>query len=726
MGIINILDKSVSELIAAGEVIERPASVIKELIENSIDAGATKIKIEIKNGGVTYIKIADNGCGIHKDDVKKAFLRHATSKVEKQQDLNNILTLGFRGEALASICAVSKIELITRTADEVDGTRYLISANQEELFEDVGAPVGTTIIIRDLFFNVPARMKFLKKDSAEGSAVATIVEKLALSHPEISFSLQKEGQEKLFTFGDGELLSVIHCVLGKEVASKMIELKYEENTILITGYISDPANAKSNRSLQNFFVNSRYVKSKTCCAALEEAYKSFVTSGRFPSCVLNIKIPSSVIDINVHPAKLEVRFANEKMIYSLVYAAVKNCILSNLQMPTMNLKKNNNFNNKSDLMAGLSQPEDRLLQKQQANNNQNNNLKNNLLKTKLDDYLQNSLKPSNKINNLENFENSEIQSNSEYNKDTQYRIGSTDNFENFSSGRISFKNSSRNDLKDYKIIVNQIAETSERIQKTLYSDCPGQEISKENKNQIAQKNNDHPSQKLSDSNIDNMAEINEINIFNKFDDSKKQPAEMQMQLLDESQEKNKFIGEIFNSYIILEKDKEIVLIDKHAAHERIIYEKIKSGKLKNHRQILLSPQVVNLSTAEYQVATDNLQMFENMGFLVEDFGEKAIIVREIPLVLSDKNDEVLTQEVILEIINNIINYKNNLTPVVLEKIYYTFACKAAIKAGDKSNELELQELVEVLAKNSELTNCPHGRPISFVIKKKDIERQFLR
>lgn len=675
MNKINILDRSVSELIAAGEVIERPASVVKELIENSIDAGATKIKIEIKNGGVTYIKITDNGIGIRRQDVKKAFLRHATSKVSNASDLDNILTLGFRGEALASISAVSKIEIITRTKDALDATRYVINANQEKSqereLEDIGAPVGTTIIIRDLFFNVPARMKFLKKDITEGNAIATIIERLALSHPEISFVFIREGQEKLSTCGDNNLLSTIYCVFGSQVASSMLPLKYIENNININGYISSPSESRASRSMQTFFVNSRYVKSKTCCAALEEAYKSFITLNKFPACVLNIELSSNVIDINVHPAKLEIRFANEKKIHDIVYAAVKNCLLSHLSAPVMNLK---NYSNK----------------------NLNNNFEN-----KLNNLINNSLSNFSEYKSSENTKSCVISSSSVSLEDN--------NFNKTKSDKDTINNNFINP-KDFETLIKKINKSSEKIEIKLNQDNLAKESLDDNLKSDLKKQdcNNFDNREIFETKQDN------INRSTDLDNIRQEVFEIKNQ--------DKFIGEVFNSYVVLEKNNELILIDKHAAHERIIYEKIKDGRFKNYRQVLIKPEILEISLLEYQVAIDNINIFKNMGFLLEDFGEKTIIIREVPLILSNQN----ITDIINEIIMNIMSNKNNIIPSVLDKIYYTFACKAAIKAGDKNDDLELKELVKILEKNSDLKNCPHGRPIFISIKKKDIEKQFLR
>lgn len=699
MGIINLLDKSVAELIAAGEVIERPASVVKELVENSIDAGANKIKIEIKNGGVTYIKITDNGCGIKKDDIKKAFLRHATSKVLNIDDLDNILTLGFRGEALASISAVAKIELITKTKDDIDGSQYFLNTEKHGLLEDFGTTVGTTIIIKDLFFNVPARMKFLKKDVTEGNAVASIIEKLALSHPEISFTFIRDGQEKLSTCGDNNLLSTIYSIFGKDFATKLLPLEYSEDYMNVKGYISNPSDSKGSRTFQNFFVNSRYVKSKTCYIALEEAYKSFITQGRFPACVLNISIPSSVIDINVHPAKLEIRFSNEKNIYNLVYSAVKNCILSHAHNPIMTLK------HKPHTFESLGE--------------------------KLDDLIQKSSKPIIK---------------SESKNDNNYFFSATTPKLSYTDDKLKSTQNSliNNNLKNstsFRHVFETVSQTYEKLKKqnlknnNLDENTNNHNLTKEvttspKQPEVKKNNNDFKNQIDTSQKAKNQSQIKEKEIknnysFEQFTPIKNESISFTSSFYEKYETINnspKLIGEIFNSYIILEQQDKIIFIDKHAAHERLIYEKIKDGYSRFDRQVLLSPQTITLSLQEYQTAIDNIKIFENVGFLIEDFGNKTIIVREIPNIL----DDVDIVEIINEIINNVIENKNNVTPHIIEKIYFTFACKAAIKAGDKNNDLELIELIKLLEENKNLKNCPHGRPISFELNKKNIERQFLR
>lgn len=325
---INILDKHTADLIAAGEVVERPASAVKELVENSIDAGATSVTVEIQNGGISYIRITDNGCGISREDVKTAFLPHATSKIKQKDDLNSIMTLGFRGEALASIAAVSKVDILTRTADETFGTRYSLEGGEQKVFDDAGCPVGTTIVVKDLFFNTPARMKFLKKNVSEGNAVADAADRMALSHPEVSVKLIRDGKETLCSPGDGNLLSAIYAVYGKEFASGLIPVKYQSDGVRVEGYVSKPLASRKSRSMQLFFLNGRFVRSGTASAALSEAYRNSIMVGKFPACVLHIKFPPSAVDVNVHPAKLEVRFENEKPVFDAIYYGVKNALIT--------------------------------------------------------------------------------------------------------------------------------------------------------------------------------------------------------------------------------------------------------------------------------------------------------------------------------------------------------------------------------------------------------------
>lgn len=344
MGVINVLDKHIAELIAAGEVVERPSSVIKELVENSIDAGAKNITVEIKNGGTTFMRVADDGCGIYRDDIKKAFLRHATSKVKTANDLDMISTLGFRGEALASISAVSRLQVITKNENEEIGSCYEIEGGDEISLEEAGCPTGTTFVIRDLFYNIPARSKFLKKDVAEGNAVSALMDKIVLSHPEVAFTFIRDGKQVLRTFGDGKLWSAIYSVFGKDFAKGLIPVDYTLDSVTVKGYISKPINSRPNRNMQNFFINGRFVKTRTGMAALEEAYKGSIMVGKFPSAVLQLTVPYEIIDVNVHPAKIEVRFINERPVFDAIYHAVKTALQQGDERKQIHFKENTAFN----------------------------------------------------------------------------------------------------------------------------------------------------------------------------------------------------------------------------------------------------------------------------------------------------------------------------------------------------------------------------------------------
>ena len=573
MGVINVLDKHVAELIAAGEVVERPASVIKELVENSIDAGSKHITVEIKHGGTTFMRVSDDGCGIARDDVKVAFLRHATSKVKVETDLESISTLGFRGEALASICAVSRLQLITKNINDEIGTSYIIEGGEEKSFEEAGCPNGTTFVIRDLFYNIPARAKFLKKDISEGNAVSNIIDKTALSHPEIAFTYIRDGKQVLKTYGDGKLMSAIYSVFGRDFANGLIPVDYQLDSIKITGYISKPVYSRPNRNMQNFFINGRYVKTRTAMAAIEEAFKGSIMVGKFPSCVLNIELPYELIDVNVHPAKIEVRFINERPVFDAVYHAVKSSLM------------------------------------------------------KFDDRKQAVFKTDSAFNDIKKFNP-------------------------FENADVVLKHQNTNKITEQK---------------------QNQEI------------------KLK---AQNLRQNNEFNPFESVE-------------FTEPKKKNK---------------NEVIFIDKHAAHERMIYEQLKAEKAASFSQILLQPVTVTLGKAEYDAAINNLEMFKNCAFDVEDFGNSSVIVRSAPQYL----DASEITDSIVEMSDYIAQGKNDIFTEKMDWFYHNVACRTAIKAGDRSTPEELIDIVKRLEDNPNIKYCPHGRPICFVMKKSELEKQFGR
>ena len=665
MGVINVLDKHVAELIAAGEVVERPASVIKELIENSIDAGAKNITVEIKNGGTTFMRVADDGCGIARDDVKVAFLRHATSKVKYENDLDSISTLGFRGEALASISAVSRLQVITRNKNEEIGTSYIIEGGEEKSFDDAGCPVGTTFIIRDLFYNIPARAKFLKKDVSEGISVSNIVDKAALSHPEVAFTYIRDGKQSLKTHGDGKLLSAIYSVFGREFANGLIPVEYELNSVSVSGYISKPVHSRPNRNMQNFFINGRYVKSRTAMAAIEEAYKGSIMVGKFPSCVLNISLPFEMIDVNVHPAKIEVRFVNERPVFDAVYHAVKSSLLQNDNKKQATFKNNTAFNDIKKFNpfkdGGL------IIQKAERE------------KTETKPVKPEPKKQSDVISELD-FDDLKVADNS-------------NPFDIYSKQAIKNEKNKEKKIEEYK--------TANAEEIPLID--PDFEKPKEESD-----NSEYVQQIIEVENDEITVTENQNSI----------PT-----LIPKQEDEIKYIGELFDTYIIVEKNKkEMFLIDKHAAHERIIYEKLKSEKAGSSAQILLQPVTVTLGKSEYDAAINNLQMFADCSFDVEDFGNSSVIVRSAPQYI----DAAEISDCITEMAGYIAMGKNDIYTEKMDWFYANVACRSAVKAGNKNSSDELIELIKTLESNPQIRYCPHGRPICIAMKKSEIENQFGR
>ena len=680
MGVINVLDKHIAELIAAGEVVERPASVIKELVENSIDAGAKNITVEIKNGGTTFMRVTDDGCGILKEDIKVAFLRHATSKVKFENDLDCISTLGFRGEALASICAVSRLQLITRNKNEEIGSSYEIDGGEEVSFDDAGCPIGTTFIIRDLFYNIPARAKFLKKDVSEGNAVSNIIDKTALSHPEIAFTYIKDGKQALKTFGDGKLISSIYSVFGKDFANGLIPVEYELDAIKIKGYVSKPVNSRPNRNMQNFFINGRYVKTRTAMVAIEEAFKGSIMVGKFPSCVLNIKLPFEMIDVNVHPAKIEVRFINERPVFDAVYHAVKSALIKFDSRKNASFKNNTAFNERSNFNP-FNNAQAILSKKPET--------------PKSAPAVSAEQDVTQKEDSFNPFEN--VSFNSEENDKTkEHKRKNIDNIKLSDSGNpfsIISKQAVNNAKKEasfkpqQQIIPTIVTEAELEIIKT-------EEIESENS-------------------------VKENKEFD-FVDTESNSAPV---LINQNETEIRYIGEAFGTYIIAEKNKkEILFIDKHAAHERMIYEKLKAEKAASFSQILLQPITVMLEKSEYDAAINNLDMFKSCAFDVEDFGNSTVIVRSAPQYL----DAADISDCIAEMADYIAIGKNDIFTEKMDWFYHNVACRSAIKAGNKSTPQELIDIVKKLEENPQIKYCPHGRPVCIVMTKNEIEKQFGR
>ena len=647
---INVLSKQLAELIAAGEVVERPASVVKELLENSIDAGADTVTVEIKNGGVTYIRITDNGCGISREDIRNAFVSHATSKIADADDLNSIMTLGFRGEALASVSAVARVEVMTATEDEDIGTRYVIESGEEILCDDAGCPKGTTIIVRDLFYNTPARMKFLKKDVTEANAVAGVVDRIALSHPEVSIRFIREGKQVLITSGRGDLLTCVREVFGREFSDSLIPASAETNGVSVSGFVSKPSAARPNRNMQFFFINNRLIKTGTGSAALSEAYKNSIMVGKFPSCVLNISVDPSLVDVNVHPAKTEVRFSDERMIFNAVYYACKNA-----------------------LAAGDTPKQ---------------------VKEVAKDCRKAPEKPA------EQFVM------------TQKPAPVTDFWQHIP------KTAAPKPTTPAEKPAFEVKPVERAVTPTVTVSAPETKPEKtvETDEDILLKS---PSVK-----VPVVTEIKSVETAPAI--PVEQPTEPQVEITVEKdafrEEDFLLIGEAFKTYIICEYCGKMVIIDKHAAHERIIYEKLKKESGERTPQILLLPVTVTLSKEEYSAVLENLDLINSSGFEVEDFGGGCVIVRECPMELSA--DDV--EEVIGEIAGRFVDKKQDVAFEKLDWIFHSVACRSAIKAGNFTSRLEMERFAKQLLSMPDIRYCPHGRPVLIEMTKRELEKNFGR
>ena len=661
---INILPKHLAELIAAGEVVERPASIVKEIMENAIDAGADKITLEIQRGGITYIRITDNGCGIERSEIRKAFVSHATSKIANENDLNSILTLGFRGEALASIAAVSRVEMMTRAKGEMIGTRYCIEGGEETLIDDAGCPEGTTLIVRDIFYNTPARMKFLKKDVTEANAVAGVVDRIALSHPEVSIRFIRDGKDALFTTGDGKLESAIYNVLGKEFASTLIPAEYELDGIKVSGFISKPFNARPNRTMQFFFLNSRFIKTRTGLVALEEAYKNQIMAGKFPACVLNIQANAQSVDVNVHPAKTEVRFANEKLIFNAVYYCAKSALTEGDSRVQANIQqKQKQFVQKQYMPQPVSGQQIKIYEQQ-------------LEKVSKDDFWQKTTADEFKASVPEKKTVTPVSTKHVLRDDSVFRVEKDE--------------------------VDLIPKTS------VIKPEPTVVIKEENVEIPFVVEEVKPEIKLPEPTVVTESETVKF----EFVEEKEIP----------EVEPYKVIGEAFKTYILVEQGEKLLLIDKHAAHERMLFEKYRASQDAIETQMLLVPVTVTLSKEDYSAVLDNLEVLSKAGYGIEDFGNGMVILNECPTAVADAD----LAGVVMELAGYLADNRKEIIPEKLDWIYHSTACRAAIKAGDKTSAFELNSFVEKLLNNPDIRYCPHGRPVLIELTKRDIEKNFGR
>lgn len=655
MPVINQLDKSVYELIAAGEVIERPSSVIKELAENAVDAGARKISVEIKRGGISYMRVTDNGCGISYEDMPLAFMRHATSKVYSANDLEHINTLGFRGEALASVAAVSRIEAVSKRAVDKLGTSYRIEGTVPVEYDRIGCADGTTIIIRDLFYNTPARLKFLKKDVTEGNYCSDVIQKLALSHPDISFTFIRDGRRTLFTAGDGEYYSAIHSAFGKQFAAGMIPIDNVYRDVGVTGYVCSPLFTKANRSMQYFFVNGRSVKSPLCCAALEEAFRNNIMVGKFPACVLCINLDPAMLDANISPAKTEVRFSEEKSVFDAIYLAVKNGILG--------------YNESREI--------------------------------KLPNVLERSYGGSEQVPSKDGEAASDEVSTLEIPTEKK-----TDP-ESFFRRVVPFEFPEEERSAEQQVLPEVLPpllrdsglKPSER-EETLQQELPGFSF-------------------LSRESFEKRAEVSTpVRSTIGSSDISEEPAETYEEI---PPSEIRVIGELFKTYILCESGESLILIDKHAAHERINFERFKKG-MNLHGQLLIEPRAVTLSPEEYEAVSVFKDRLEDIGLLLRLTDGDKVIVDGVPQSLEDSDPEDLLQEVAAVLAEG----NDNAEGALFDDVLHTMACKASIRANEDQDISELAYLARTVLNDSNIRYCPHGRPVITQISKKQIEKYFGR
>ena len=634
------LSAHIANLIAAGEVVERPASVAKELLENAVDAGASKVTIELKDGGMTFLRVTDDGCGMAAEDARTAFLRHATSKLRTAEDLAAIGTMGFRGEALAAIASVSRIDLLTKTPSSIEGVSIRLEAGNILDESVAGCPDGTTIIVRDLFFNTPARMKFMKSDTVEGSRVTAAVQMQALAHPEVAFRCIRDGKEVLSTPGTGKLADAVYCIYGKE-CSHMAKVNSRWEQYSLSGFVSKPSDSRPSRNLQTFFVNGRPVKSRILVAALEEAYRNQIMVGKFPACVLHLDLPANMVDVNVHPAKTEVKFLNEKAVFDCVHYGVLGALNQTPDRPQVQFKK----------------PQATQIPQAPA-------------------------KPAE----------------SPVKKEPFFRTMTTEEFKTFST---ALKDAPKPNPVAAAATAAKVERPSLPVRETVMTPVitPKAEVK--------------------------LPPIPEAPKPMPKTQPVPQPIEeepMEQVELAMPEIPWRMVGELYNSYIIVEQGEEAYLIDKHAAHERILFEKLKAHQEKISSQMLLTPIPVRLSPEAAGELLQNKALLEELGFEIDEFGENTILLRQIPM---DLNPD-MAAETIEEMAADLAHGRREKVTTVRDEILHTVACKAAIKAGWRNDEAELLAVAKAVMSRDDLKHCPHGRPICITLSKKQLEKQFKR
>ena len=721
------LDPHLANLIAAGEVVERPASVVKELVENAIDAGAKTVTVELQNGGMTLLRVTDDGCGMSREDAKIAFLRHATSKLRTKEDLEAIGTLGFRGEALAATAAVSRVDLLTRTAEDIEGTHLTLEGGKLLCCEAAGCPVGTTIVVRDLFFNTPARMKFMKRDSVEGSAVLGAVQKQALAHPEVSFRLIKDGQNQLQTPGDGDLLAAVYAVLGRQAAGEMIPVDSKWEQLGVSGYVSRPTATRGTRANQIFFVNHRYIRSKTITAALEEAYRNQLMVGRFPSCVLNITMPLTAVDVNVHPAKTEVKFLNEKEIFDCVHYGVLGALNRTpgqvpFQMQNEKCKMQNE--EAGSVGAAIGRPPEETGTRPAAPNDR-------FFKAMSAEEYRKVAKPP--VHTMTRWEYEQMTRALQKNpvpapsQALQDAVKATTlhspvelpNDED--GGMQNAKCKMQNDTTG--TVGAAIGRQPEAETSGMHNaECimQNERIGDEGEWILRCAQNDGAENAAPDA-----TQPSPVTCPSSLVTSSSSPAASSEPLpLDgvEPAPAFRYIGELFRTYLLVEQEDELILIDKHAAHERINFERLLAQGTRILGQTLLQPLAAPFDQEEAAILLEHRALLLSLGYDLDDLGQGDLLLRQIPSDVP-ASDAAAT---LSEIAEHLRSGRTDSPQRLRDEALHTIACKAAIKAGYVTDPVELHKLAETVLTNPDLKYCPHGRPICTVLSKRQIEKQFKR
>ncbi len=698
---IKVLDQSTINQIAAGEVIERPASIVKELLENAIDAKASAITVEIKEGGIGFIRITDNGCGIEKDDVKVAFLRHSTSKIRTAEDLVSVSSLGFRGEALSSIAAVCQVELITKTKGSLTGTRYVIEGGVEKSMEDIGVPDGTTFLIRNLFFNTPARRKFLKSPVTEGGYISDIVERIAISHPEVSIRFIVNNQNKLHTAGNSKLKDVIYAIYGREIASNLIEINTENDFMKVTGFIGKPVISRGNRNYENYFINGRYIKSGLISKAIEDAYKPYMMQHKYPFTALHVSIDSSLLDVNVHPTKMELRFTNQEQIYPFITKMIDDSISGRELIPDagyenekeQNQRRQEEVKEQKKLIAykPLPEPFELNRKKSEDENSQNANAcvdqaSLNRFKTKpmmtearpvtrKFDYTGSKPMEVSKENAIKKDEMVEAENKpvNEVNEEFEYKVNEPSIQNNFNIEK------DKQDI-EHKLNEEVDSETVENVE-------AGEGVITDKGGQISM-----------------------------FDDKL---------LSKQAREKHVIVGQVFDTYWIVQFGDKMFIIDQHAAHEKVLYERM-MARYKDRKpvsQAVAPPIILTLNMNEEALLSKYMDIFTDFGYEIEHFGGKEYAVRAVPYDLYSISKEALLME-ILDTLSD--DTAGRITPDIITEKVASMSCKAAVKGNNRLSEAEANELIDELLTLENPYNCPHGRPTIISMSKYELEKKFKR